>query len=650
MRVPLHVRDWPLRWKIVALLVMASTLPLAIEALIEFRNARLLILKGETELLTARGDQVVGEVDAFHRTYQRSASRLARLPDIVRYSQTSPAERGRLNPAIRATLEIWPRSDPAIRGAGLLGRDGTVTASTEPALIGQPLAFHRYVQDALRGAPVISDLHLAGPEVGAVPTIAYLVPVRGPDEHVVGVVILWIRATALWSILESWNGKAGEKSFSVLFDQFGVRIAHSYNQEIVFHPGALLDPGTVAGMVAEKRFGENTRELLEAPRLFPEQFDRARSPPPLSRDIFRGFAPVNQQWNYGVPRRLETVPWTLFYMIPERSLEAPVASLTRRMVLFTVLIIGLAFLVGMLFAAGILRPIKLLSAAAETLSRGHLSARVAAKGADELGRLGGNFNTMADRLEAMVESEKRTNKELEAFSYSVAHDLRAPLRSIDAFSQILLEDHATQLNEEGQTFLRTVRESTQQMGQLIDDLLNLSRVSRAEMRKETVDLSRMAEMIVETLRTTQPEHAPECQIERGMMALGDPHLLHVALNNLLGNAWKYTSKRARARIEVGRMEQSGQVTYFVRDNGAGFDMTYAHKLFGVFQRLHTGSEFPGTGIGLVTVQRIIQRHGGQIWAEGAVEQGATFYFTLKHESGGGHARQNYRPGRGQPER
>jgi light-regulated signal transduction histidine kinase (bacteriophytochrome) len=166
------------------------------------------------------------------------------------------------------------------------------------------------------------------------------------------------------------------------------------------------------------------------------------------------------------------------------------------------------------------------------------------------------------------------------------------------------------------------------MAQLIDDLLNLSRVSRTEIRKETVDLSRMADTIVETLRTTQPEHSAACEIEHGMLAQGDPHLLKVVLDNLLGNAWKYSSKRARARIEFGRMKENGRVTYFVRDNGAGFDMAYAHKLFGVFQRLHAVSEFPGTGIGLATVQRIIHRHGGQVWAEGQVEQGATVYFTL----------------------
>jgi len=221
------------------------------------------------------------------------------------------------------------------------------------------------------------------------------------------------------------------------------------------------------------------------------------------------------------------------------------------------------------------------------------------------------------------------NKELEAFSYSVSHDLRAPLRWIDGFSQILLEEYLDKLDDQGQQYLRQVRESSQQMAQLIDDLINLSRVTRAEMSKEPVDLSRIAETVAEALRKTQPDRAVEFVIEKGMMAQGDPRLLRVVLENLLGNGWKYTGKRSPPRIEFGRTEQGGRPAYFVRDNGAGFDMAYVHKLFGAFQRLHAVSEFPGTGIGLATVQRIIHRHGGRVWAEGAVEKGATFYFTLE---------------------
>jgi len=221
-----------------------------------------------------------------------------------------------------------------------------------------------------------------------------------------------------------------------------------------------------------------------------------------------------------------------------------------------------------------------------------------------------------------------SNKELEAFSYSVSHDLRAPLRGIDGFSLALLEDYGDKLDEDGRDYLRRVRAATQRMGVLIDDLLSLSRVTRTEMRLEKTDLGAMARSIAVELQKTQPERRAEFRIEEDLEAFADSHLMRIALENLLGNAWKFTSKREFTRIEFSSARRDGTLTYSVRDDGAGFDPAYAHRLFGAFQRLHDKSDFPGTGVGLATVQRIILRHGGHIWAESAVEKGATFYFTL----------------------
>ena len=221
------------------------------------------------------------------------------------------------------------------------------------------------------------------------------------------------------------------------------------------------------------------------------------------------------------------------------------------------------------------------------------------------------------------------NKELEAFSYSVSHDLRAPLRSIDGFSQAVLEDYAGRLDDQGRDYLSRVRAATQHMGHLIDDLIKLARVARAEMKRETVDLSALAGEVLAELQKRDPDRRVECRIEPGLTAKGDARLLRVALVNLLGNAWKFTGRQPQSRIEFGALRDTdGAPAFFVRDNGAGFDMTYADKLFGAFQRLHTSHEFPGTGVGLATVQRIVHRHGGRVWAEGAVGKGATFYFTL----------------------
>lgn len=241
---------------------------------------------------------------------------------------------------------------------------------------------------------------------------------------------------------------------------------------------------------------------------------------------------------------------------------------------------------------------------------------------DEIRQLNNELRRHTIELEA-------TNKELEAFSYSVSHDLRAPLRSIDGFSQALLEDYAAQLDQTGCEYLQRVRAATQRMGTLIDDLLELSSVTRSELYPDTVDLSTLAESVIDELRRTQPMRHTEVAIQPGLRAKGDSRLLRIVLTNLLSNAWKFTEPRSVARIEFGSCAgEAGVSGFFVRDNGVGFDMAYAHKLFGVFQRLHGANQFPGTGIGLATVQRIVQRHGGRVWAEAAVEAGASFFFTL----------------------
>jgi len=221
-----------------------------------------------------------------------------------------------------------------------------------------------------------------------------------------------------------------------------------------------------------------------------------------------------------------------------------------------------------------------------------------------------------------------SNQELESFSYSVSHDLRAPLRVIDGFSKALLDDYRDRLDETAMDHLRRIRAAAERMGRLIDDLLELARVSRTSMRHEPVDLSALAQAVASALRATEPERAVEVVIESGMTARGDHRLLRIALENLLGNAWKFTGRTERPRIEFGVRRDDDEAVYWVRDNGAGFDMAYADRLFGTFQRLHTAAEFPGTGVGLAIVRRVVQRHGGRVWAEGAPGKGAALYFTL----------------------
>ena len=235
----------------------------------------------------------------------------------------------------------------------------------------------------------------------------------------------------------------------------------------------------------------------------------------------------------------------------------------------------------------------------------------------------------AEQIKRINNELAASNKEMEAFSYSVSHDLRAPLRSIDGFSQALLEDYADSLDEQGQDYLKRICAASQRMGELIDDILKLSRISRAEMRYQEVDLTALAESALTGLKRGRDGREVEVAIAPGLSAFGDSGLIKIALENLLDNALKFTGKQGRARIEFGTTSRNGEEAFFVHDNGVGFDMTYADRLFGAFQRLHSQEEFEGTGVGLATVKRIVRRHGGQVWAESEVGKGTTFYFTLQ---------------------
>jgi PAS domain S-box-containing protein len=235
---------------------------------------------------------------------------------------------------------------------------------------------------------------------------------------------------------------------------------------------------------------------------------------------------------------------------------------------------------------------------------------------------------LEERFAARTADLSAANEELEAFAYSVSHDLRAPLRGIDGFSQAVLEEYSESLDETGRDYLVRLRSASQRMGHLIDDMLSLSRVSRFELSREQMDLSAIATSLSVELQEREPDRHVEFVIHDGVTALGDFRFLSIVLENLLANAFKFTSKSATARIEFGRELVDGENAYFVRDDGAGFDMTYAEQLFVPFQRLHTVTEFPGSGIGLATIRRIITRHGGRVWAHGEIDRGATMYFTL----------------------
>jgi signal transduction histidine kinase len=302
------------------------------------------------------------------------------------------------------------------------------------------------------------------------------------------------------------------------------------------------------------------------------------------------------------------------------------------------LIAAIVITAAVLVHRNVLAPIAKLEQATRELAAGNWSYQLDILGKDEIGQLSRHFNTMTQTLRdafARIEHSNlelaALNKEIEAFSYSVSHDLRGPLRSMDGFSLALLEDYGDLLDAQGQDFLQRIRAASQRMARLIDELLGLSRVTRAELVVRAVNLSEIARGIADTLEQQGSGRAVSWVIDEGMTVQADKALMQIAMQNLLENAWKFTAKTEAPLIRVGSQELEGQTVCFVSDNGVGFDMAYADRLFGAFQRLHHESEFSGTGIGLAIVQRIVRRHGGRIWAQATPDQGATFFFSLTEQ-------------------
>jgi signal transduction histidine kinase len=383
---------------------------------------------------------------------------------------------------------------------------------------------------------------------------------------------------------------------------------------------------------------------------------RTEAPPPSSPGDVVSYLDELRQNRLGAALPVKGTPWAVWIDFSEATLLAPARALLWKMLLPTLLVTIVGALAVAVASKRITDPLEEVANAADAIAASRDAPPLRLDRKDEIGRLANAFNEMAARVRQSRESlearvQERTleleraredlqrhaahltavNRELEAFSYSVSHDLRAPLRSIDGFSQAILEDCGGQLDADGHEHLRRIRRAAQRMGQLIDDLLNLSRVSRAEMERREVDLSAMAAKVVEGF-AEDGSRTVEYRVQPGVRSMGDPRLLQVALTNLLENAWKFTRDRPHSVIEFGAQQNGHGPVYFVRDNGAGFDMAYSNKLFGAFQRLHHSADFPGTGIGLATVQRIVTRHGGRIWAEGQPDQYAVFYFTLDPEA------------------
>jgi PAS domain S-box-containing protein len=450
--------DWPLRAKLTTLLVAAALFPLIVSTAIDIRDARHRLVMQSAALLAARGDQLYGELDNLNETYRHAAERIAHVPNALQLSGTASTD---IDPAnfesLHKLLSVMPANDHSVIALAILDAHGVVKVASDSRLVGAPLAYRDFVQKALTGVPVTSDIHVAEPQIDSIPAIAFAVPILADDKRVIGLTILWLRAAALWDVMNASNALAGPGSFAVLFDHLGIRIAHTYSQDMVFHPGAALDKKTIDALVAQQRFGFRTRELLEDVRAFPEQYRRSVDESP-SGTVFRSIAPANGQWIYGVARRLRTVPWTLFYMIPESSLLSQIAQATRNKLLFSGVISLLALLVGTLVAANVVKRVRSLSKATEAIAGGDLTTRLQVRGADELERLGASFNVMAGRIEAQATDLLRARDELEARVRERTAELARTARDLEL--EALERTRAQEASRASQQLLQGIVESS----------------------------------------------------------------------------------------------------------------------------------------------------------------------------------------------
>ena len=468
----------------------------------------------------------------------------------------------------------------------------------------QNLAFTDWYKKLMStGKTVISDLHIS--PATQRPTVVIATPVRNSTGKIIGI----------------WTGALKLQQFSELGRS-------EFEKKRPVHYGYITDSrGLIIAHQANLRYVEEQTDFSSVP---PVQAALSGQTGPT-----QFINPIEREEKLGAYLPLSGPGWAVVHVVPTRIAFAPMNDLARNIILIAA---GLAALLG--FASWrivrqIVRPLGRLTAAAATIGTGDFTQRIELRTDDEIGKLSEGFNRMAAALSdketqllSYTAQLEDTNKELEAFSYSVSHDLRAPLRAIDGFSRVILEDYLDKLDDEGKRVLNIIRGNTQKMGQLIDDLLAFSRLGRQQISPSDIRMADLAKGVFEDIKPPANERNLQFNMKTLPFAQGDRSMIKQVFANLLSNAIKFTRPKEIATIEIGGTNDGVENVYYVKDTGVGFDMQYVNKLFGVFQRLHSAEEFEGTGVGLAIVQRIIHRHGGRVWAEGKVGEGAIFYFSL----------------------
>lgn len=608
----MRLRAWPLSRLLVLAFTLITLLSMLPAALLNAFETRELLRSRGLDRLHRRAEITAERMDDEVRDLVRWADELERRPEVralLDPLEPVAGERGRAEAALFKVLHAAER----LHGIFIADAGGKVLAETGRTQLPLDLAGWAPFRRALGGETVVLP-RAAGRHDAR---FLILVPIRIGNAYA-GVVGIEDDFRDLAGLVEDDFGALGRGTHGVLTDEHGIAIVHGLGAAHAGKPFTHLPPEVVAELETEGR-------------------RRGRSPP----------AAEDRGAGYTASASLVSAPWTYSVTAPRAYFEGPARRQFERAALSGVLVLGLAVALSMGLARSLARPFTELEATIAAWRAGRRGVRVPALGTREAERLSAAFNQMAEEIESyerelQAKVAERTaaleaaNRELELFSYSASHDLRAPLRAIDGFTASVLEDYGDVLPAEGRAMLERVEATVDRMRALIDDLLMFGRVSRQTLHHETVDLSALAGEIAAELDRQSSGRRVRCTIADGLTAVGDPSLLRVVFDNLLGNAWKYTARREEARIEVGslgRRGAEGETILFVRDNGAGFDMAHAGQLFTPFRRLHPSSEFPGTGIGLATAQRIIERHGGRIWAEAEIDRGATFYFTLGVPSG-----------------
>jgi signal transduction histidine kinase len=503
----------------------------------------------------------------------------------------------------------------------LVKPDGTIVIiepeNFEKNLYRKNIAFKDWFRELHKsGSPVISNLLIAVPTNR--PAVIIGIPIFDSNGRIAGALAGSIKLEGI-----SHDGSGALKStsrgpFGYLTDSHGLVIAHQTKPKYVIEQIDFSSEPTVQAALDGR---QGTMSFFD---------------PVEKESMLAAYLPVQLAWI------ADSHPWAVCFAVPQSAAFAPIGIFSRTIGASAALFsLGFGLLTFILIRR-FTRPLDELTRAVQKVAASDFAYRVSTPQQDEFSSLTQAYNTMAAELgekeRRILENEahlketnlrlEESNRELEAFSYSVSHDLRAPLRAIDGFSHALLEDYGEALEGQGKDYLERVRHGVQMMGDLIDDMLRLSRVNQVELTRETIDLSALIRGQAEDLVSRDPDRKAEFVIAPGMKVEADRHLVQILTGNLLENAWKFTRKKPRARIECGRFDDHGAAAFFLRDNGVGFDMKYVEKLFSAFQRLHERAEYEGTGIGLVIVKRIANRHGGRAWADAVPGEGATFFFSL----------------------